>query len=153
MDPDLPMANLRTMEQIVARSTAAPRFRTSLIATFASLALILAAIGIYGVVSYSVAQRSRELAIRAALGARSAGLLRMVLREALTPVSIGLAIGLVAALALARVLTSLLFGVTTTDTPVYIAVPAMLLGVATLATLAPALRATRADPMHTLRES
>lgn len=153
LDPQLPLANLRTMDSVVARAAAAPRFRALLIGGFATLALVLAAIGIYGVVSFSVAQRTREVAIRMALGARSAGVMRLVFLDGLTPVVIGVALGLAAAWALSRVLAALLFGVTATDAAVFLAVPVTLLFVAVMATLIPARRAVRADPMSILRES
>jgi putative ABC transport system permease protein len=153
LDPLLPLASVRTMDQIVARAAGAPRFRTALLTAFATLALLLAAIGIYGVVSCSVSGRSRELAIRSALGARAASLVRLVLEEGLVPVALGLAVGSLAAFALSRVLAAVLFDVTTTDLAVFTAVPACLFLVALLATLAPARRATRADPMSVLRET
>ena len=151
IDPDLSVAELGTMAQIVARSAAAPRFRTLLLGAFAALALLLAAIGIYGVVSYSVSQRTRELAIRSALGARAGTLVGTVVRDGLAPVALGLLLGLTGALALSPVLAAVLFGVTTKDPLVFLVVPAILLFVALIATLAPAYRATRADPMTVLR--
>jgi len=153
LDPLLPLANVRTMEQIVSRAASAPRFRTALLSAFAGLALLLAAIGIYGVISCSVSGRSRELAIRAALGARASSLIRLVLEEGLAPVTLGLAIGLLSAFALSRVLAAVLFAVTPTDPVVFATVPACLFLVAVLASLAPARRATRADPMCVLRET
>jgi putative ABC transport system permease protein len=138
---------------VVSNAAAAPRFRAVLLGSFATLALILAAIGIYGVVSYSVAQRTREMAIRLALGAMSGGVIRLVLREALAPVVLGILIGVPAAWALARVLATLLFGVTATDPSVFVLVPLALVAVAGLAAFVPARRAVRTDPMHTLREA
>jgi putative ABC transport system permease protein len=153
VDAQLPITNLRTMETVVSNAAAAPRFRAVLLGSFATLALLLAAIGIYGVVSYSVAQRTREMAIRLALGAKSGGVIRLVLREALTPVVLGILIGVPAAWALARVLATLLFGVTATDPSVFVLVPLALVAVAGLAAFVPARRAVRTDPMHTLREA
>ncbi len=153
VDPVLPLANLRTMDAVVARAAAGPRFRALLLGVFAGLALVLAAIGIYGVVSFSVAQRTREMAIRMALGARAGGVMRLVFRDGLAPVVAGVALGLMAGFALSRVLAALLFGVTATDPIVFALVPAALLCVAVVATIVPARRAVRADPANILRES
>jgi ABC-type antimicrobial peptide transport system permease subunit len=140
------------MAEVVARSAAPARFRTLLLGGFAALALVLASVGIYGVVSYGVAQRRRELAIRMAVGARAREVRAMVLRQGLAPVALGAAIGLLGALAGARVLASVLFQVPTTDVFVFISVPAVLCMVAVLATVLPARRATRVDPITVLRE-
>lgn len=153
VDSRLPITRLRTMESIVTNAAAAPRFRAVLLTSFAALALLLAAIGIYGVVSYSAAQRTREVAIRLALGARTGGVIGLVLREGLTPVLLGIAIGVPAAWAMSRVLASLLFGVTSTDPSVFVAVPLGLIAIAAFAAFVPALRAGRTDPMTTLREA
>lgn len=153
VDPQLPVANLRTMESVVNQAAAAPRFRTTLLVSFACLALLLAAIGIYGVVSYSVSQRTRELAIRIALGSRAGGVIRLVLRDGMVPVAVGTGLGLAGAFVVSRVLAAVLFGVTATDGLVFLGVPAVLMTVAAVATLVPARRATRADPMNVLRES
>jgi putative ABC transport system permease protein len=152
LDPLLPVAHLQTMAEVVARSAAPARFRTLLLGGFAALALVLASVGIYGVVSYGVAQRRRELAIRMAVGARAREVRAMVLRQGLAPVALGAAIGLLGALAGARVLASVLFQVPTTDVFVFISVPAVLCMVAVLATVLPARRATRVDPITVLRE-
>jgi ABC-type antimicrobial peptide transport system permease subunit len=153
VDAQLPIANLRTMETVVSNAAAAPRFRAVLLGSFATLALLLAAIGIYGVVSYSVAQRTREMAIRLALGAKNSGVIRLVLREGLTPVVLGILIGVPAAWALSRVIATLLFGVTASDPSVFLLVPLALVTVAGVAAFVPARRAVRTDPMHTLRET
>lgn len=153
MDAQLPLTNLRTMESVVSSAAAAPRFRALLLGSFAALALVLATIGIYGVVSFSVAQRTREMAIRMALGAHASGVVRLVLRDGLAPVIVGTVLGLLFALALSRILAALLFGVTATDTIVFVGVPAALLAAAAAATLLPARRATRTHPMSVLRES
>jgi putative ABC transport system permease protein len=153
LDPLLPVSRLRTMEQIVTASAGAPRFRAVLLGSFAALALLLATVGIYGVVAYSVTQRSRELAIRAALGARTNTLLRMVVSDGLAPVLLGLGVGLAGAFMLSRILAAVLFRITPTDASVFAGVPALLLVVALIAALVPARRATRADPMNVLRES
>jgi putative ABC transport system permease protein len=153
VDAQLPITNLRTMESVVWSAAAAPRFRAVLLGSFATLALILAAIGIYGVVSYSVAQRTREMAIRLALGANAGGVIGLVLREGMAPVVLGIVIGVPVAWALSRVIATLLFGVTASDPSIFLFVPATLLTVAGFAALVPARRAVRTDPMHTLRET
>jgi putative ABC transport system permease protein len=152
LDAQLPLANLRTMEQVIAASAAPPRFRTLLIGAFAALALLLATLGVYGVVSYSVSQRTREMAIRMALGARAPAVLRLVVRQGMTPVAVGLILGLLAALALSRLLSAVLFEVATLDATVFLAVPALMLAIAAFASAGPAHRATRVDPLQALRE-
>jgi ABC-type antimicrobial peptide transport system permease subunit len=123
-----------------------------LLAAFAATALVLAALGIYGVIAYSVVQRTREMGIRVALGARAEDVLRLVMRQGLTPVLIGLAIGLGAAAAGSRVLRSLLYGVAATDVATYAVVAGFLAAVAAAASYVPARRAARSDPMMALRE-
>jgi putative ABC transport system permease protein len=152
LDAQLPLANLRTMEQVIAASAAPPRFRTLLIGAFAALALLLASLGVYGVVSYSVSQRTREMAIRMALGARAPAVLRLVVRQGMTPVAVGLILGLLAALALSRLLSAVLFEVATLDATVFLTVPALMLAIAAFASAGPAHRATRVDPLQALRE-
>jgi putative ABC transport system permease protein len=119
---------------------------------FALLGLLLASIGIYGVLAYSVARRTREIGVRMALGAARPAVVRMVLRDSLAPVIAGSAIGIIAALALTRLMGALLYGVTTTDPLTFAAVVVVLLGVATLASVVPAARAARVDPVVALRE-
>jgi len=151
-DLELPIAKLRTMEQIVTSSAAPPRFRTVLLGSFAGLALVLAAVGIYGVISYSVSQRVREMAIRMALGAGGATVLRAVLAEGLLPVAGGLAMGLIGSLSLTNLLTGFLYQVPAIDPLVFTLVPALMLLIAVTAILGPARRATQVDPMTVLRE-
>jgi putative ABC transport system permease protein len=151
MDPDQPVAMLRTMDEWVSRSTATPRYRTTLLALFAALAMILAATGIYGVMSYSVAQRTHEIGVRMALGARHWDVLRLVVRQGMLLVIVGLSIGLVAAFALSRVMESLLFGVTAKDPLTFVAVAGLLTVVAFIACYIPARRATKVDPLTALR--
>jgi putative ABC transport system permease protein len=151
LDATLPLSQIRSMEQIVARSVAPQRFNMLLIGLFAGLGVLLAAVGVYGVVSYSVAQRTNEIGIRIALGARSSDIVRMVLKQGLGMALIGVAIGLLAAFALTRLMSSLLFGISATDALSFIAVSAILAGVALLACLAPARRAAKTDPMVALR--
>ena len=151
MDGDLPVSNLKPMEQILGDSIAQPRFSTLLLGIFAALALVLAAVGIYGVMSYSIALRTREIGIRMALGAKESDVLGMVLRQGLKLASLGIAIGLIGAFAISRVMTSLLYGVSSTDPITYITVSLILAGVALVACFVPARRATKVDPMIALR--
>jgi predicted permease len=151
LDPELPVQQFRTMDEIVSSSVGQRRFQLTLVMLFAAIALLLAALGIYGVVSYSVAQRKNEMGIRVALGATGSDLRSLVLRQGLAPVVIGLATGLAAALAMGRVLSGLLFGVAATDPLTMGTVAAVLLTVAAMACYFPALRATRSDPLVALR--
>jgi len=148
---DLPAAHIRSMEQIVAQSTARDRFNTLLLGIFAFCAILLAAIGLYGLLAYSVEQRRLEFGIRLALGADTGRLRDMVLRQAMTLAGLGIAIGLGAAFGLTRYLASLLYGVKPTD-PLIFASVAILLGfVAFLASYLPARRVLRVDPVTSLR--
>jgi predicted permease len=152
LDPDLPVTRVRTLEQIVSRSVAVPRFYALLLAFFAGTALFLAALGVFGVLSYGVAQRSREIGLRMALGARPADVLRMVVGQALRLAALGLLVGGASALVLSRTLVSLLFELTPTD-PATFAMVALVLGAAALlAGALPALRAARLDPLEALRQ-
>lgn len=151
IDKDLFVAPLRPMERLVSDQLAQPRFNMLLLGVFAAVALTLAAIGIYGVIAYSVAQRTREIGIRMALGAQRSDMLAMVLRQSLMLVVIGLTVGLVASLAGTRLLNSLLFGVGATDWSTYALVVLLLGGAAFLASYIPARRAMRVDPMVALR--
>jgi ABC-type antimicrobial peptide transport system permease subunit len=142
-----------TMREQIASSSAvgSRRYPLMLIAAFAVAALILALIGVYGVIAYSVAQRSRELALRVALGARGTDVIRLVVRRALMLAAAGVAIGVPAALFLTRTLRSLLYGVSASDASTYVGVVALLTAVAVLASYLPARRATRVDPVLALR--
>jgi putative ABC transport system permease protein len=151
VDPQIPLTKVRTMEEVAAGSVARQRFNLTLLAVFACAALLLASVGVYGVVSYAVAQRTHEFGVRLALGARAADVLRLVLRQGLVYAAVGVALGLAGALALSRVMESLLYGVSATDPFVYAAASALLAAVALLACLVPALRATRVDPVEALR--
>ncbi len=151
VEPNLTAASLRTMDDLVSESVSQPRFNATLLSIFAGLALVLASVGIYGVVSYSVAQRTREIGIRMALGARPADVLRLVLTKGMALVFAGVVIGLVGAFVLTRVLESMLFGVTTTDPATYVTVTLVLAFVALVACYTPARRATKVDPMVALR--
>jgi putative ABC transport system permease protein len=151
MDQDIPLFGVKSMEEYLSASVAAPRFNTTLLAIFAAVALVLTVVGLYGVMSYSVAQRTNEIGIRLALGAQTRDVLVMIVRQASTLILLGLAIGLAVAFAVTRWIASLLFGVTAKD-PVTFGVVAVLLAlVALLACYVPALRATRVDPMEDLR--
>jgi ABC-type antimicrobial peptide transport system permease subunit len=122
------------------------------LSAFAALALTLAAVGLYGVLSYGVSQRRKELGVRAALGADRSSLVGLVLREALSVTLVGAAVGLAASAALTRLIQSLLFGISPLDPPTYVSAPGVLLVIATIAGLVPALRAARTDPAEVLRE-
>ncbi len=151
LDPNLPLLRVQTLEQILSGSIARPRFYALLLAFFAFTALALAALGVFGVLSYAVSQRSRELGVRLALGALPRDVLRMVLAEAVRLVALGLAIGIPAALLLSRSLQSLLFGLTPTDPATMASVVLVLGAAALLAGALPAWRAARLDPLHALR--
>jgi putative ABC transport system permease protein len=139
------------MDQVLLESTARSDFNTRLLTIFAGLALLLAAIGIYGVMSYSVAHRTHEIGIRMALGAQKSAVLKAVIGNGLKLASIGVTGGIAGALALARLLSTLLFGVSPTDAATFVLTTLLLLGVALLACYIPARRATKVDPMVALR--
>jgi putative ABC transport system permease protein len=150
-DPELPVFSVRTLEALVSDRTAERRLAALLISVFAGLALLLAAVGIYGVMSYAVNQRTQEIGIRMALGAEREQILKMVLRYGTTLAFLGVGIGLVTAFGLARLITSLLFQTSAADPPTFSLVPLLLMGVALVACYLPARRATRVDPMVALR--
>ncbi len=152
LDGTLPLADLQTMSGALRSSVARPRFLTLLLGVFGSVALALAAVGTYGVMSYSVAERNRELGIRMALGAEAGGVLRLVLGQGLSVAGVGLGLGVGAALFLTRFMGSLLYGIGATDVATFVVVPLLLVAVAACACLLPARRATRVDPMVVLRE-
>jgi putative ABC transport system permease protein len=145
VDRNQPPQSITTMTDLVAINTAEPQFQTRLIAIFAMLALLLAAIGVYGVLACAVAERTREIGIRMALGAEKSDITRMILRRSLLLVTAGVALGVVGALAVTRVLAKFLFEVKPTDLPTFLVVAALLAG------LLPAQRATRVDPLIALR--
>jgi putative ABC transport system permease protein len=150
LDRDVPISNVNTMEQLVAQSVAQRRFGMFLVSIFAALALALAVVGIYGVVSYSVAQRTNEIGVRMALGASAADVLRMVLKNGMTLALIGVGVGLVAALAVTRLMVAMLFGVQPTDVATFAIVSVGLMLVALLACYVPARRAMKVDPLVAL---
>ncbi len=152
VDKDLALTQTATLEDVVDGSMSDARFRTTLLAAFAGIALFLAALGIYGVLAYFVSQRGREMGIRLALGARPAALFRLVVGQGLKPVVAGAAVGLAGAVAVTTLMQSLLFGVTPVDPTAYAVATAVLAGIALAACTMPALRATRVDPLVALRD-
>lgn len=152
IDPEQPLTDVRTLERIKTESVASNELRTTLLGVFAGIALALAAIGIYGVVSYSVAERTHEMGVRLALGASRGDILRLIVNSSMLLCAIGLALGVSGALVSTRVLTTLLFGVNATDPVILAGMAALLAGVALLACYFPARRATSVDPLVALRE-
>ena len=150
-NPEIPLYQLRTLDALVAERSAQRRLAAQLITVFAAVALLLAAVGIYGVMSYAVAQRTQEIGIRMALGAGEEGILQMVLKNGATLAVVGVAIGLALAFGLARLISSMLFQTSAADPPTFSLVPLLLLAVALLACWLPARRASRVDPMVALR--
>jgi ABC-type lipoprotein release transport system permease subunit len=151
IDPSLPLADVRLMEDVLSRAQARPRFLTLLLSLFSGVALAIATVGIYGVVSYSVARRTKEFGLRMVLGAQSGDVLGLVMKQGAGMILSGVAAGLVLAFIFTRLMTSLLFDVTATDLPTFASVTVVLFVVALAACYIPARRATRVDPMQTLR--
>jgi putative ABC transport system permease protein len=151
IDPALPVGAMQTMDGVLWNSIGRPRFNALLLGASGLIALLLAVIGVYGVISYAVERRTHEIGIRRALGAQTTDVLRMVLRQALGLVSVGIALGVAGALAMTRVLSSLLYGVKPTDLATFISVTLLLAGVALIASYLPGRRATRVDPTEALR--
>ena len=151
IDPEQPIADVRTMEQVISKSIARPRFNTLLLAIFAGVALILASVGLYGVMNYSATQRTHEVGIRMALGATRADIMRLVVGNGMLLTMIGIGIGIVASIGLTRVMQSFLFGVGATDAVTFIGVSALLIAVALIANYIPARKATRVNPVIALR--
>jgi putative ABC transport system permease protein len=151
IDSRVAIANVTTMERLVSASIATPRFLTLLAGLFAILAMALAAIGVYGVISYSVTQRTHELGVRVALGASGGDVLKLVVGQGMLLAGAGVAIGALSAYLLTRMMTKLLYGVEPTDLPTFIWVSILLLAVAFVASYVPARRASRVDPMVALR--
>jgi predicted permease len=152
LDPSLPVSDVRTMEQNVALSMAAPRFLTVLLGLFAAVALLLAGVGTYSVMAYSVAERTREIGIRMAIGAEAGKVRGLVLRQGGILAGIGVGLGVIGALGLTRFLASRLYEIEPTDLATFVVAPIFLTGVALLASYLPAVRASRMDPVAALRE-
>jgi putative ABC transport system permease protein len=151
IDPDVPIYDVKTMQQRLSESLARRRFAMFALGLFASVAMLLAAVGIYGVMSYTVAQRTHEIGIRMALGARPRDVVKDVVGRGLTLALIGVVVGLTAAFGLTRVMSSLLFGVSATDPLTFISLGLLLISVALLACFIPARRAMKVDPMIALK--
>jgi ABC-type antimicrobial peptide transport system permease subunit len=151
LDPDQPIAQVRTMDEMMDEALGQRKLSLYLLATFAGLALLLSAIGIYGVMSYDVTRRSRELGVRIALGAARSSVLALVMRQGLTLALVGVVLGLAGAWGLTRVLETQLYGVTRTDPATFWSVALLLTLVATVATLIPAIRATGMEPIRVLK--
>jgi putative ABC transport system permease protein len=152
LQPDLPLANVRTMDQVVGEAMAADRFHTVLFGAFAAVALILAAVGIYGVMSFAVAQRTQEIGVRMALGAERARVLHDVLREGLTTALIGTLVGAAGAWSIGLAMQGMIHGLERFDPLAFVIVAATLLGAAVVACLVPARRAASVDPIVALRQ-
>jgi len=153
LDPELPIFDLQTMDDLLSESVSLPRLYLSVLGAFGGVAILLAAFGFYGVMSYVVGQRARELGVRLALGATPAGMLRLVMTQGLVITLVGVALGIAGALALTRVLESVMFGFSAVDPPIYAALAIVVIAVGLAASAMPARRAMRADPLDTLRQS
>jgi putative ABC transport system permease protein len=152
VDPNIPTYAVRSMEEVVARSMSERRFALDILGFFGVVALLLAAIGIYGVMTYTFSQRSQEIGIRMALGAQRADILRLAIGEGMSLVALGLGLGILGALVLTRYLRTMLFSVTPTDPLTFTAIAGILALVALLACFIPAQRATQVDPLVALRD-
>jgi putative ABC transport system permease protein len=151
LDRDVPISAVQTMDDVVIVSTTEPRFRTLLVSAFAVLAVLLAVVGVAGVISYAVGRRTQEIGVRVALGASRRQVVSLLLALGMRPAAIGIALGLLGALALTRLLAGLLYGVSTVDVPVFSAAAVTLMLAALAATYLPARRATAIDPIVALR--
>jgi len=151
LDPALPVANIRTMEEVVAATLSAPRFTGALLTGFAALAMVLSSIGIYGVLSFVVSRRTREIGIRVAIGAGRSDVIRLVMRQGLVLTLSGVALGVIVAFSGASVMQGLLYDVRPSDPATFAMAAALLVAVAIGASLVPAFRATRVDPLVALK--
>lgn len=152
IDPSLPISNIQTLDEIVGNSVAGRRFYMLMLAVFAGVAIVLALAGIYGVQSYSVSRRTSEIGVRVAMGATHEQVIRQIVRQGMQPAAIGIVLGLLAAFGVSRLLSSLLFGIASSDPLTYVGVAILLAGAALAACYVPALRALRIDPVSALRE-
>jgi putative ABC transport system permease protein len=150
-DPQLPVAKIRPMTEVVSASFTSQRFISTLMGAFAALALALTAVGLYGVLSYQVSQRTHEIGLRMALGAQARDVLKMIIRQGMVLVLVGVGIGLACAVALTRIMSNFLFDITVTDPATYVFIALLLTAVSLVACYIPARRATRVDPMIALR--
>jgi ABC-type antimicrobial peptide transport system permease subunit len=150
IDPTVPLARIKTMDQLMDESVAQPKFRTLLVGIFSGLALLLSAVGIYGVMAYSVTERTREIGIRMALGAQTRDVLRLVVRQGMSLTLFGVVLGVAGAFALTRVMSNLLFGVGTNDPTTFIGVSFFLILVSLAACYLPARRASKVNPVKAL---
>jgi putative ABC transport system permease protein len=151
VDSTVPTGQMRSMEQVLSRSLSLRTFMMTLLSLFAGLALVLSSVGIYGVISYAVSQRTREIGVRIAIGASRTDVLRLVLLEGLKLILVGAALGIAGAFALTRLLSSMLYNVSVTDPLIFSSVTALLVGVSLAACYVPARRAMRVDPIVALR--
>jgi putative ABC transport system permease protein len=151
VDSQIPLTRVQTMPEVMAASIAEQRFNMLLLGIFAAVALLLAAVGVYGVISYSVTQRTHEIGIRMALGARTGSVLKLIVGQGLRLALVGVGLGLGFAFALTRLMSTFLFGVSATDPQTFVLISIVLVAVALLASYIPARRATRVDPMVALR--
>jgi putative ABC transport system permease protein len=152
IDAQLPLTNVSNMDELLSTSVATPRFNMALLAGLAFCAVVLAAVGIYGTISYSVAQRTRDIGVRMALGADSGDTIWLVVSQVLRVLGIGITVGVLGSLGLSRVMTGLLYGVAPTDPATYLVVGCGVVIVGIAASVIPAMRATRIDPVVALRE-
>lgn len=151
VDPDISASNLKTMKELVSASIASRRFNSTLLTVFALAALLLASAGVYGVISFFVTQRTREIGLRVVLGARSTDVIRLIVGQGMRITALGIVAGLLGALALTRLMSNLLYGVSTSDPMTFAAVAGLMIVVALLACYLPARRATKVDPLVALR--
>jgi ABC-type antimicrobial peptide transport system permease subunit len=151
LDPSVPLAEVATMDEVLASSVAQPRFAMVLLGAFAAIALTLAMVGVYGVISYAASHRTQEIGIRMALGAESGHVVHLMIRQGMVMALLGVVVGTFAALSLTRLMEGMLFGVEPTDPETFTVVPALFLVVALVACWIPAARAARVDPAHALR--
>ena len=152
MDPEVPMADIRLMDDYIAEAAAQTQFTLTLISVFAAMALVLASIGLYGVISYSVRQRTREIGVRMAFGADEKSIVRLVVRRGMALGLAGVGVGIVVAFVLTRTVSSLLYGVSAIDPVTFLAIPLVLVAVTAVASYVPARRATRVNPVEALRD-